>query len=102
MVLIGLCGSRTVASFDEKNQMESMLRVWRVLCMCCAVVLASRRSGILTISLADQLFQLKFTSKQLVRQSKKCEKNEVVQKLKLKQVRVVLLVCERVLTLCRR
>eukprot|EP01087_Luapelamoeba_hula_P019742 TRINITY_DN6593_c0_g1_i1.p1 TRINITY_DN6593_c0_g1~~TRINITY_DN6593_c0_g1_i1.p1 ORF type:complete len:194 (-),score=46.09 TRINITY_DN6593_c0_g1_i1:116-697(-) len=32
-----------------------------------------------------QLFNLKFTSKQLVRQSKKCEKNERMQKLKLKQ-----------------
>jgi len=35
--------------------------------------------------LENQLFNLKFTSKQLVRQSKKCEKNEKAQKLKLKQ-----------------
>lgn len=33
----------------------------------------------------NHLFNLKFTSKQLVRQSKKCEKNEKAQKLKLKQ-----------------
>jgi len=32
-----------------------------------------------------QLFNLKFTSKQLVRQSKRCEKNEKQNKLKLKQ-----------------
>jgi len=35
-----------------------------------------------------QLFQLKFTSKQLARGSKKCEKNEKDQKLKLKKVKI--------------
>jgi charged multivesicular body protein 1 len=35
--------------------------------------------------LENQLFTLKFTSKQLQRQSKKCEKNEKMQKTKLKQ-----------------
>lgn len=35
--------------------------------------------------LENQLFNLKFTSKQLERQSKKCEKNEKAQKLKLKK-----------------
>jgi len=33
----------------------------------------------------NQLFNLKFTSKQFTRLSKKCEKNEKQQKLKLKQ-----------------
>merc|ERR1712100_119596 len=36
-------------------------------------------------SLENQLFNLKFTSKQLIRMSKKCEKNEKAQKLKTKQ-----------------
>lgn len=35
----------------------------------------------------DQLFNLKFTSKQMQRMAKKSEKNEKQQKLKLKQVR---------------
>ena len=35
--------------------------------------------------LENQLFNLKFTAKQFEKQSKKCEKNEKVQKLKLKQ-----------------
>jgi hypothetical protein len=33
----------------------------------------------------DQIFNLKFTSKQLVRQSKKCEKEEKSEKLKVKK-----------------
>jgi len=37
------------------------------------------------MSMERQLFNLKFTSKQLVRQSKRCEKNEKQNKLKLKQ-----------------
>jgi len=37
------------------------------------------------MALENQLFNLKFTSKQFVRTSKKCEKNEKQQKLKLKQ-----------------
>ena len=35
--------------------------------------------------LMDQIFNLKFTSKQLVRQSKKCEKEEKSEKLKVKK-----------------
>lgn len=35
--------------------------------------------------LLDQIFQLKFTSKSLVRQSKKCEKDEKAEKLKVKK-----------------
>ncbi|MCO5603939.1 hypothetical protein L7F22_058095 [Adiantum nelumboides] len=35
--------------------------------------------------LLDQIFQLKFTSKSLVRQSKKCEKDEKTEKLKVKK-----------------
>ncbi|CAI7826046.1 unnamed protein product [Closterium sp. NIES-53] len=35
--------------------------------------------------LMDQIFQLKFTSKTLVRQAKKCEKEEKEQKLKVKK-----------------
>lgn len=35
--------------------------------------------------LLDQIFQLKFTSKTLVRQSKKCEKEEKTEKLKVKK-----------------
>ena len=31
----------------------------------------------------DQIFDLKFTSKQLVRQAKKCEKEEKTEKLKV-------------------
>jgi len=37
------------------------------------------------MSMEKQLFNLKFTSKQLQRQSKRCEKNEKANKLKLKQ-----------------
>lgn len=37
------------------------------------------------MSLENQLFNLKFTSKQMVKMSKKSEKNEAQQKLKLKQ-----------------
>jgi len=37
------------------------------------------------MSLENQMFNLKFTAKQFVRMSKKCEKNEKQQKLKLKQ-----------------
>jgi len=37
------------------------------------------------MSLENQMFNLKFTSKQMVRMSKKSEKNEGQQKLKLKQ-----------------
>ena len=33
--------------------------------------------------LMDQIFDLKFTSKQLVRQAKKCEKEEKTEKLKV-------------------
>jgi hypothetical protein len=39
------------------------------------------------MSLDSQLFNLKFTSKQMVKASKKSEKNEKAEKLKLKQVR---------------
>ena len=38
------------------------------------------------INFVDQMFNLKFTSKQMARMSKKSEKNEKQQKLKLKQV----------------
>eukprot|EP01119_Soliformovum_irregulare_P000168 TRINITY_DN1011_c0_g1_i1.p1 TRINITY_DN1011_c0_g1~~TRINITY_DN1011_c0_g1_i1.p1 ORF type:complete len:196 (+),score=56.84 TRINITY_DN1011_c0_g1_i1:104-691(+) len=37
------------------------------------------------MSLENQMFNLKFTAKQMVRMSTKCEKNEKAQKLKLKQ-----------------
>ena len=35
--------------------------------------------------LFDQIFELKFTSKQLIKESKKCEAEEKSQKLKAKQ-----------------
>lgn len=35
--------------------------------------------------LLDQIFNLKFTSKQLVKQSHKCEKDEKAEKLKVKK-----------------
>eukprot|EP00250_Pteridium_aquilinum_P002620 c12842_g2_i1 orf=1-222(-) len=35
--------------------------------------------------LLDQIFQLKFTSKSLVRQAKKCEKEEKSEKVKVKK-----------------
>jgi hypothetical protein len=39
----------------------------------------------------DRIFQLKFTSKQLTRQSKRCERDEQRQKLKLKQVYLLII-----------
>ncbi|RHY54690.1 hypothetical protein DYB38_006306 [Aphanomyces astaci] len=36
-------------------------------------------------TLEDELFKMRFTAKSLVRNSKKCEKNQIAQKLKLKQ-----------------
>jgi hypothetical protein len=39
----------------------------------------------LLLQLMDQIFNLKFTSKQLVRASRKCEKEEKDEKLKIKK-----------------
>lgn len=44
-------------------------------------------------SFTESLFNLKFTAKQLEKQSKRCQKEEVQEKAKLKKVIVVAVLC---------
>lgn len=53
-------------------------------------------------SIEDTLFQLKFTTKQLERFSKKCEKEEKAQQAKVKKVAEIVSTLIKFISLCNR